>query len=161
MLIPSGELRVVAGARHELEAELPGEERGVAHATPHPIDKNAPFVGLGAAVVPLYTTSGLEETRHVIADSGARLIGVYGDAMVEKVRGLGEIPDVEGIIAELFGGSGFQETPEPLLLLSAPLTTLTATSEPDTLVEDVAELEHANAPNARAHEARERAGPRK
>ena len=56
-------------------------------------------LGLGAVVVPLYTTSGSEETRHVIADSGARLIGVYGDAMIEKVRGLGEIPAVEGIIA--------------------------------------------------------------
>ena len=56
-------------------------------------------LGLGAVVVPLYTTSGPEETRHVIADSGARLIGAYGDAMVEKVRGLGDIPAVEGIIA--------------------------------------------------------------
>jgi len=56
-------------------------------------------LGLGAVVVPLYTTSGLEETRHVITDSGARLIGVYGDAMVEKVRGLGGIPAVEGVIA--------------------------------------------------------------
>jgi long-chain acyl-CoA synthetase len=56
-------------------------------------------LGLGAVVVPLYTTSGTEETRHVIADSGARLIGVYGEAMVEKVRGLGGIPAVEGIIA--------------------------------------------------------------
>ena len=56
-------------------------------------------LGLGAAVVPLYTTSGVEETRHVIADSGARLIGAYGDAMVEKLRGLGDIPAVEGIIA--------------------------------------------------------------
>ncbi len=56
-------------------------------------------LGLGAVVVPLYTTSGPEETRHVIVDSGARLIGVYGDAMVEKVRGLGGIPALEGIIA--------------------------------------------------------------
>ena len=56
-------------------------------------------LGLGAVVVPLYTTSGPEEMRHVIADSGARLIGVYGDAMVAKVRGLGGIPAIEGVIA--------------------------------------------------------------
>ncbi len=66
---------------------------------PHWVIFDQAVLGLGAVVVPLYTTSGLEETRHVIADSGARLIGVYGDAMVEKVRGLGEIPAVEGIIA--------------------------------------------------------------
>lgn len=56
-------------------------------------------LGLGAVVVPLYTTSGTEEMRHVIADSGARLVGAYGDAMVAKLRELGEIPAVEGIIA--------------------------------------------------------------
>ena len=66
---------------------------------PHWVVFDQAVLGLGAVVVPLYTTSGIEETRHVIADSGARLIGVYGDAMVEKVRGLGSIPEVEGIIA--------------------------------------------------------------
>ena len=30
-------------------------------------------LGLGAIVVPLYTTSGLEETAHVISDSGAKV----------------------------------------------------------------------------------------
>jgi long-chain acyl-CoA synthetase len=66
---------------------------------PHWVVFDLAVLGLGAVVVPLYTTSGPEETRHVIADSGARLIGVYGDAMVAKVRGLGGIPQVEGIIA--------------------------------------------------------------
>jgi long-chain acyl-CoA synthetase len=56
-------------------------------------------LGLGAVVVPLYTTSGADELRHVIADSGARLIGVHGDALIKKVRALGSIPSVEGIIA--------------------------------------------------------------
>jgi long-chain acyl-CoA synthetase len=78
----------------------PGDRVAIlAENGPHWVVFDMAVLGLGAAVVPLYTTSGLEETRHVIADSGARLIGVYGDAMVEKVRGLGEIPDVEGIIA--------------------------------------------------------------
>jgi long-chain acyl-CoA synthetase len=66
---------------------------------PHWVVFDLAVLGLGAVVVPLYTTCGLEETRHVIADSGARLIGVYGDAMVKKLRGLGGIPEVEGVIA--------------------------------------------------------------
>ncbi|MBF6571368.1 MAG: long-chain fatty acid--CoA ligase [Candidatus Binataceae bacterium] len=56
-------------------------------------------LGLGAVVVPLYTTSGADEMRHVIADSGARLVGVQGPALVKKLRELGGLPAVEGIIA--------------------------------------------------------------
>ena len=56
-------------------------------------------LGAGAVVVPLYTTSGVEETRHVIADSGARLIAVSGDHLVRKVGQIASaLPDVEGII---------------------------------------------------------------
>ena len=78
----------------------PGDRVAIlAENGPHWVVFDQAVLGLGAVVVPLYTTSGPEETRHVIADSGARLIGVYGDAMVEKVRGLGGIPQVEGIIA--------------------------------------------------------------
>src|ERR1700693_4764470 len=78
----------------------PGDRIAIlAENGPHWVVFDQAALGLGAVVVPLYTTSGAEETRHVIADSGSRLIGVYGDAMVEKVRGIGEIPAVEGIIA--------------------------------------------------------------
>ena len=56
-------------------------------------------LGLGAVVVPLYTTSGAEDIRHVITDSGARLIAVNGDRLIEKVQGLGPLPGVEGILA--------------------------------------------------------------
>ncbi len=57
-------------------------------------------LGLGAIVVPLYTTSGVEETRHVIDDSGARIIAANGDEMVKKVLGLASsIPAIETIIA--------------------------------------------------------------
>jgi len=57
-------------------------------------------LGLGGSVVPLYTTSGAEETRHAIADSGARLIAVNGDHLIEKVLALGAaLPNVEGILA--------------------------------------------------------------
>jgi long-chain acyl-CoA synthetase len=78
----------------------PGDRVAIlAENGPHWVVFDQAVLGLGAVVVPLYTTSGPEETSHVIADSGARLIGVYGDEMVEKVRGLGGIPEVEGIIA--------------------------------------------------------------
>jgi long-chain acyl-CoA synthetase len=78
----------------------PGDRVAIlAENGPHWVTFDMAVLGLGAAVVPLYTTSGVEETRHVIADSGARLIGAYGDAMVEKLRGLGDIQAVEGIIA--------------------------------------------------------------
>ena len=57
-------------------------------------------LGAGAVVVPLYTTSGAEETRHVIADSGARLIAVSGDHLVGKVSQIASaLPEVESIIA--------------------------------------------------------------
>jgi long-chain acyl-CoA synthetase len=78
----------------------PGDRVAIlAENGPHWVVFDQAVLGLGAVVVPLYPTSGAEETRHVIEDSGARLIGVYGDALVAKVRGLGELPQVEGIIA--------------------------------------------------------------
>ncbi len=57
-------------------------------------------LGLGAVVVPLYTTSGLEETAHVINDSGARVIAAHGPEMIKKIIGLkSSIPEVSGIFA--------------------------------------------------------------
>ncbi len=57
-------------------------------------------LGLGAVTTPLYTTSGAEEHRHVLNDSGARIIAANGDDMVKKVIELGgSIPGIEGIIA--------------------------------------------------------------
>jgi len=57
-------------------------------------------LGLGAIVVPLYTTSGLEETAHVISDSGAKVIAANGPEMVKKILGLSaSIPDVAAIVA--------------------------------------------------------------
>ncbi|HZC47355.1 MAG TPA: long-chain fatty acid--CoA ligase [Candidatus Acidoferrum sp.] len=62
-------------------------------------------LGLGAIVVPLYTTSGLEETAHVISDSGAKVIAANGPEMVKKIQGLGaSIPDVTAIVA-MHGGT--------------------------------------------------------
>ncbi|MGA9724588.1 MAG: long-chain fatty acid--CoA ligase [Candidatus Binatus sp.] len=57
-------------------------------------------LGLGAIVVPLYTTSGVEETAHVINDSGAKVIAANGPEMIKKLLGLGaSIPDVTAIVA--------------------------------------------------------------
>ena len=57
-------------------------------------------LGLGGIVVPLYTTSGLEETAHVINDSGAKIVAANGPEMVKKVLGLGaQIPEVTTVVA--------------------------------------------------------------
>ncbi len=56
-------------------------------------------LGMGAVVVPLYTTSGLEETRHILADSAARLVAINGDAALAKIVELArQLPDLEGVI---------------------------------------------------------------
>jgi len=58
------------------------------------------ILGLGGVVVPLYTTSSVDETRHIINDSGARALFVNGEDMARKVLGMGSsIPGVERIVA--------------------------------------------------------------
>lgn len=57
-------------------------------------------LGLGAIVVPLYTTSGAEETAHILTDSQARLMAVQGDHHLKKILALSSsLPDLEGLIA--------------------------------------------------------------
>jgi long-chain acyl-CoA synthetase len=49
--------------------------------------------------VPLYTTAGVEETRHILADSAASLVAVNGDAAMTKILEMaGDLPDLQGII---------------------------------------------------------------
>jgi long-chain acyl-CoA synthetase len=56
-------------------------------------------LGLGAVVVPLYTTSGSEETRHILADSAASLVAVNGEAALAKILGMArQLPDLQGVI---------------------------------------------------------------
>jgi long-chain acyl-CoA synthetase len=56
-------------------------------------------LGMGVVIVPLYTTSGAEETRHILADSGARLVAVHGEAQFAKIAALApQLPDLEGVI---------------------------------------------------------------
>ncbi|MDO8432858.1 MAG: long-chain fatty acid--CoA ligase [Candidatus Binatus sp.] len=57
-------------------------------------------LGLGAVVVPLYTTGGLEETAHVINDSGAKIIAANGPDLIRKILGLqSSLPNISAIIA--------------------------------------------------------------
>ena len=56
-------------------------------------------LGAGGVVVPLYTTSGIEETRHVIADSGATAVAVGSEQLAHKLRGIeADLPDLRTII---------------------------------------------------------------
>ncbi len=81
------------------------------------------ILGLGGVTTPLFTTSGAEEHRHVLNDSGARIIAANGDDMVKKVIEMGgSIPSIEGIIA-LHPGAKDQAasngTPRVMTLASA------------------------------------------
>jgi long-chain acyl-CoA synthetase len=61
-------------------------------------------LGLGAIVVPLYTTSGVEETRHVINDSGATIVAVNGADQVNKLLAMApSLPQMKAIIAIHYG----------------------------------------------------------
>ena len=67
---------------------------------PHWVIFDQAVLGLGGVVVPLYTTSGAEETSQILADSGARLAGVYGESLTRKLQGLHRaLPALEGIVA--------------------------------------------------------------
>jgi len=82
------------------------------------------ILGLGAIVVPLYTTSGLEETAHVISDSGAKVIAANGPEMVKKILGLSSsIPDLTAIVAM---HTGAESTPAangtPAVMTAASLS---------------------------------------
>ncbi len=56
-------------------------------------------LGMGAVVVPLYTTAGVEETRHILADSAASLVAVNGDAALTKIVEMArDMPDLKGVI---------------------------------------------------------------
>src|ERR1700691_5621711 len=62
-------------------------------------------LGLGAAVVPRYTTSGVEETAHVINDSGVRIVAANGPDLIKKIDWLkSSMPAVTDILA-MHGGA--------------------------------------------------------
>ncbi len=57
-------------------------------------------LGLGAIVVPLYTTSGTAEIRHILSDSGARIVAVRGPENLVRVGAvLRGLPAVETLVS--------------------------------------------------------------
>ncbi len=98
---------VVAGAAGRLRAGLarmgvgPGDRVAiVSDNCPQWVIVDQAVLGLGAVVVPAFTTSAADETRHVLSDSGAKLVAVNGPAMVKRARELApSLPAIKGIIA--------------------------------------------------------------
>jgi long-chain acyl-CoA synthetase len=88
-------------------------------------------LGAGGVVVPLYTTSGIEETRHVIADSGARVVAVGSEQLLRKVHGIeSDLPEVRSIVT-LYKGS----TPESHNGINVTTLEQSSDSDPMTSIE--------------------------
>jgi long-chain acyl-CoA synthetase len=99
-------------------------------------------LGLGAIVVPLYTTSGLEETAHVISDSGAKVVAANGPEMIKKILGLSaSIPEVTAVVAM---HPGAESTPAangtPAVMTAASLSTETPAAIVEGSSDDLATL---------------------
>ena len=63
-------------------------------------------LGMGAAVVPLYTTSGIEETRHVLNNSGSRIVAANGEAAIRKIVALKpDLSKLDAVVAMHPGAS--------------------------------------------------------
>lgn len=79
----------------------PGDRIGIlSDNSPQWIVVDQATLGVGAVVVPLYTTSGIEETGHVIGDSGARIVAANGAEHVKKLLEMApSIPAMTAIIA--------------------------------------------------------------
>jgi long-chain acyl-CoA synthetase len=80
-------------------------------------------LGLGGIVVPLYTTSAVDETHHVIHDSGAGVVAANGAEHVKKLLALApQLPELKAIIAMHPGAeptAGHNGTPPVLTMESA------------------------------------------
>jgi long-chain acyl-CoA synthetase len=79
----------------------PGDRVGIlSDNSPKWVIVDQAVLGLGAIVVPLYTTSGAEETRHVISDSGAKVVAANGAQHVQKLCALASsLPELRSILA--------------------------------------------------------------
>jgi long-chain acyl-CoA synthetase len=57
-------------------------------------------LGMGAIVVPLFTTSAAEETQHVLNDSTSRIVCTYGESNIRKILALSsKLPVLETVVA--------------------------------------------------------------
>jgi len=89
---------------------------------PHWVIFDQAVLGLGGVVVPLYTTSGAEETAQILADSGARLAGVYGENLIRKLQALrGALPMLEGLVAMDPAAAANGQSSIPVLAMSQML----------------------------------------
>jgi len=79
----------------------PGDRIGIlSDNCPQWVIADQAVLGLGGIVVPLYTTSGADETRYVIGDSGAKIVAANGAESVKKLLALAPtLPEMTGIIA--------------------------------------------------------------
>ncbi len=89
--------RQIAQASGKLRAGLlrlgvkPGDRVAiVAPNGPHWVIVDQAVLGLGAIVVPLYTTISAEETRYILEDSQACLVAAYGEAQVKRILAICE-----------------------------------------------------------------------
>ena len=102
----------IADAAARLRAGLqkigiqPGDRVGIlSDNSPQWVIVDQAVLGLGGIVVPLYTTSGAEETRHVISDSGAKVVASNGAEYVNKLCALApSLPELKTILA-MHGGA--------------------------------------------------------
>jgi len=122
----------IADAAARLRAGLqkigirPGDRVGIlSENSPQWVIVDQAVLGLGGIVVPLYTTSGAEETRHVISDSGAKAVAANGAEHVKKLCALApSLPELRTILAMHSGAapqSGHDGAPA--------VTTMAAASE--------------------------------
>jgi long-chain acyl-CoA synthetase len=97
----------IADAAGRLRAGLrsmgvrPGDRVGIlSDNSPQWVIVDQAVLGVGGIVVPLYTTSGVDETHHVISDSGATVVAANGAEHVKKLRALASsLPSMKTIIA--------------------------------------------------------------
>jgi long-chain acyl-CoA synthetase len=78
----------------------PGDRVAImAENGPHWVVFDQAVMGLGGIVVPLYTTSGAEETTQILNDSGTPLAAIYGDSLIRKLLALKpNLPALEVIV---------------------------------------------------------------
>ena len=99
--------REIAEAIGRLRAGLmrlgvrPGDRIGImADNCPEWVIVDQAILGIGAIVVPLYTTSAPDEICEILNDSGARLVAARDDDNVRKIVALGpRLGALEGVIA--------------------------------------------------------------
>ncbi|HTY55438.1 MAG TPA: long-chain fatty acid--CoA ligase [Candidatus Binataceae bacterium] len=86
-------------------------------------------LGAGAIVVPLYTTSNVEEIGQILLDSGASIVAARGDDNVKKMIALApQLKALEGVIAIHAGAT---ESSHSFGGSSLPIRTLESVSQGD------------------------------